>query len=251
MGRNRAGFTLIELLVVIAIIAILASILFPVFAKARGKARQTACLSNVKQLSLAIMSYATDYDSCTPCWISDDESVGPSLGHATWDVNIMPYVKNTQIFVCPDNPFNHETTKPKDGVSQSGPKRGYALARYAANIDQDAPPNPVATVLFIAKGAYLPSTVSDAPAEYCQQAGSGKNYGNGGADYRHNGGNNFAYLDGHAKWAAGGAGPFTNDGSGKAACDLERASWGMADDEWFGHNKKGHICFQADWPLGD
>ena len=62
----RRGFTLIELLVVIAIIAILAAILFPVFARAREKARQTACLNNVKQLSLAVMQYTQDYDEILP-----------------------------------------------------------------------------------------------------------------------------------------------------------------------------------------
>jgi len=66
MKRSRNGFTLIELLVVIAIIAILAAILFPVFARAREKARQTSCLSNLKQLSLAILMYAEDYDETLP-----------------------------------------------------------------------------------------------------------------------------------------------------------------------------------------
>ena len=76
MNRGRIGFTLIELLVVIAIIAILAAILFPVFAKAREKARQTACASNLKQLGLVFLQYAQDYDevppsgNCQPtgCW---------------------------------------------------------------------------------------------------------------------------------------------------------------------------------------
>ena len=66
---SRRGFTLIELLVVIAIIAILAAILFPVFAKAREKARQTSCLSNVKQLGLGLMMYAQDYDEKLPSYL--------------------------------------------------------------------------------------------------------------------------------------------------------------------------------------
>jgi prepilin-type N-terminal cleavage/methylation domain-containing protein/prepilin-type processing-associated H-X9-DG protein len=92
---KRAGFTLIELLVVIAIIAILAAILFPVFAKAREKARQASCLSNVKQLGLAFLQYAQDYDELLPA------SYRPGGGYIYWTGNILPYIKNTQIYYCP------------------------------------------------------------------------------------------------------------------------------------------------------
>lgn len=248
MGRKRAGFTLIELLVVIAIIAILASILFPVFSRARGKARQAACMSNMKQIGLAIISYASDYDNCTPCW-DTNELANPASGHNTWDAVIMPYMKNTQILVCPDNQFNGQSVTLSSGGTQSGPKRGYAIARYAANIDQDAPPNPTLTVLLIEKGAYLPGTKDDAPAEFCQQAGYSKTYGTGGTEYRHNGGNNFCYLDGHAKWSAGTAGPFANDGQGAAACKAE--SGYDSSEPYYGHAHAGHICYHADWPLAD
>ncbi len=94
--RTRKGFTLIELLVVIAIIAILAAILFPVFARAREKARQSSCLSNVKQLTLGNMMYAQDYDEVTVIF-----SQGPSGGNPQWHYLIEPYLKNTQIFLCP------------------------------------------------------------------------------------------------------------------------------------------------------
>ncbi len=95
--RRRPGFTLIELLVVIAIIAILAAILFPVFAKAREKARQTSCLSNQKQISLAMMQYNTDYDGR---WVSvyDD-----AVGRIIWASKLDPYTKNRQIYVCPSS----------------------------------------------------------------------------------------------------------------------------------------------------
>ncbi len=93
---SKRGFTLIELLVVIAIIAILAAILFPVFAKAREKARQTSCLSNLRQISLAVESYVVDYDECYPMSIY-------LSGTTVWTYfdPIMPYMKNTQLLQCP------------------------------------------------------------------------------------------------------------------------------------------------------
>lgn len=109
MTRGSRGFTLIELLVVIAIIAILASILFPVFARAREKARETTCKSNLRQLGLAIQMYAGDWDGCLPIANAQPSVDGlPGLG----DV-IEPYVKNTQVFRCPsdrDNKYKLEGT---------------------------------------------------------------------------------------------------------------------------------------------
>ena len=93
-GRN--AFTLIELLVVIAIIAILAAILFPVFAQAREKARQTSCLNNVKQLGLAVVQYTQDYDETMP-----QVSTGPEGSCAEY-VRLMPYIKSAGIMYCPD-----------------------------------------------------------------------------------------------------------------------------------------------------
>jgi prepilin-type N-terminal cleavage/methylation domain-containing protein/prepilin-type processing-associated H-X9-DG protein len=113
-GRNRLGFTLIELLVVIAIIAILAAILFPVFAQAREAARKTSCLSNTKQLGLGAMMYLQDYDEMYVCnsWDTPplgvgghDSPEGPNyLSGTQWPWRIMPYLKNKQIFVCPSDP---------------------------------------------------------------------------------------------------------------------------------------------------
>jgi len=94
----RKGFTLIELLVVIAIIAILAAILFPVFAKAREKARQTSCLSNSKQFALGIMMYAQDYDETMPPSTNFNGVNGMTLADS-----VMPYVKNSQIMKCPSD----------------------------------------------------------------------------------------------------------------------------------------------------
>lgn len=104
----RRGFTLIELLVVIAIIAILAAILFPVFARAREKARQTNCLSNIKQMGLAWTMYAGDYDErVCPAWISWvpwPDAVSSWNDGANWPYLLLPYVKNAQIFNCPSAP---------------------------------------------------------------------------------------------------------------------------------------------------
>ena len=98
--RARRGFTLIELLVVIAIIAILAAILFPVFAKAREKARQTSCLSNMKQINLAVLMYTSDYDETYPgvrmCY--QVNGVGVS-----WRRLVVPYIRNQSLFQCPSN----------------------------------------------------------------------------------------------------------------------------------------------------
>jgi prepilin-type N-terminal cleavage/methylation domain-containing protein len=99
----RRGFTLIELLVVIAIIAILAAILFPVFAKAREKARQASCLSNMKQLTSAVLMYVQEYDNVMPSqwsyWVA--VMTTPPNGFGFYLFN--PYIKNDKIWVCPSD----------------------------------------------------------------------------------------------------------------------------------------------------
>jgi prepilin-type N-terminal cleavage/methylation domain-containing protein/prepilin-type processing-associated H-X9-DG protein len=115
MSNRKSAFTLIELLVVIAIIAILAAILFPVFAQAREKARSVSCLSNVKQLTLGWVMYAQDYDENFPQWnwacSSSSANAGdcgsnpltPNDATSLWANAIYPYVKNTQVFKCPSD----------------------------------------------------------------------------------------------------------------------------------------------------
>jgi prepilin-type N-terminal cleavage/methylation domain-containing protein/prepilin-type processing-associated H-X9-DG protein len=99
-SKRQIGFTLIELLVVIAIIAILAAILFPVFAQAREKARQTSCLSNTKQMGLAVMMYIQDYDEGYPLFSSS----APMTPRQRWPDRLYAYIKNTGIFLCPSAP---------------------------------------------------------------------------------------------------------------------------------------------------
>ncbi|HEY3331539.1 MAG TPA: DUF1559 domain-containing protein [Capsulimonadaceae bacterium] len=106
LNRKRVGgqaFTLIELLVVIAIIAILAAILFPVFAQAREKARQTACLSDLKQIGLGITQYEQDYDEMTPCGY---KTTG---GGGGWAGQIYSYVKSEKVYTCPSDPSKRPT----------------------------------------------------------------------------------------------------------------------------------------------
>src|SRR5687767_13902578 len=99
-GSVRRGFTLIELLVVIAIIAILAAILFPVFASARDKARQSRCIANVKQLAMAVEMYVDDYDEFFPMvgYLVSEKGSPCFFG---LDRIIYPYTKNAQIWHCP------------------------------------------------------------------------------------------------------------------------------------------------------
>ncbi len=96
---HRRGFTLIELLVVIALVAILAAILFPVFAKAREKARQSSCLSNVKQIAQALVMYTGDYEAYPMM-----SSVSTAYPRTRWPDLVYPYIKNQQLFLCPSVP---------------------------------------------------------------------------------------------------------------------------------------------------
>ena len=136
MIRARKGFTLIELLVVIAIIAILAAILFPVFAQARAKARQTSCLSNEKQLGLGCLMYSQDFDEVLVMgWNSTAPGILRSDGSVyrtwfPWTASIQPYIKNVDVLVCPDNPYNSflsaaNATARKEIYSPYGYNYGY------------------------------------------------------------------------------------------------------------------------------
>ncbi|MGO8672587.1 MAG: DUF1559 domain-containing protein [Capsulimonadaceae bacterium] len=126
---TRKGFTLIELLVVIAIIAILAAILFPVFAQAREKARQISCASNEKQLGLAFIQYAQDADDYYPCGISGVSWPNASEFGTGWSSQIYTYAKSTGLYHCPDDPSQVIS------VTTSGVTTNYVPISYGYNVN--------------------------------------------------------------------------------------------------------------------
>ena len=174
---KRRAFTLIELLVVIAIIAILAAILFPVFAKARERAMLTTCISNNKQLGTAFQMYTQDSDDHLPSWglgTPADTARANAQGYGmwTWDVAIMSLVKSKKCFTCPTN-RSIQAKQAKD----SDPVRSYALPQNVSGMAVGKFKSPSRTVILFEKGASVCGQSSDAPGEYFDQTGANTQYG--------------------------------------------------------------------------
>jgi len=228
--HSRKGFTLIELLVVIAIIAILAAILFPVFARAREKARQASCLSNLKQLTLAILMYAQDYDETYP--IAYYFSSGFAQMYA-WDFSfdyttsppsislglIGPYTRNNQLNACPSARGLHSFDRKYTGYAYNtsyiggGQYEGVGgTVKPAAALAEVQRPSE--TVL-LADSAYWSTWgyVGLAGNNFLRSPNDPNNYVGPNVHFRHNGTANVAYCDGHAKAEARKYGPSPYDSS--------------------------------------
>jgi len=176
--KRYAGFTLIELLVVIAIIAILAAILFPVFAKAREKARQTSCLANIKQLTLGHVMYVQDYDEILMPYRQGSSTI-------YWYHIIVPYIKNTQIFVCPS----------RTSVTPVG--YGYNYDIDMLSVGRVVEPSSTSILNDARNGLSHHPPMADATTLTLFLEGT---YASGTAKAPHNDGLNMSFVDGHAKW---------------------------------------------------
>ncbi len=188
---RRTGFTLIELLVVIAIIAILAAILFPVFARAREKARQTSCLSNLKQIGLSEKMYEQDYDEKTASYDSHPGGLSSPNSYRYGEM-LEPYLKNDQISLCPSDDRDS----------------GWS---YGPNISNVSPSITISGQSFSYLYCFRKISHFEYPAElalFTETHGAYWRYRGSEPDnvdndeVRHNEGMNVAYLDGHAKWVS-------------------------------------------------
>lgn len=200
---KRTGFTLIELLVVIAIIAILAAILFPVFAKAREKARQASCLSNMKQVSLANLQYCQDYDGRFPLTHYYAGTAG-NLG--VMDA-LNPYIKNSQCWFCPSQ-SHMATPLVRSSCSGSNPAAcwgavalcDYAMfnCHYGTKMDDYTAPSSTSMFLESWRACQCVTACNVNTGGGLQtDAGSWSSL-----MFKHNDGMNVSLIDGHAKWIA-------------------------------------------------
>jgi len=187
--KHRKGFTLIELLVVIAIIAILAAILFPVFANAREKARQASCLSNLKQMGNAMMMYVQDYDDVFPMEYNGPDGITffhrgslVSTTYGCYQPLIYPYVNNKKVFMCPSSTRGYSAEAFSYDYGMNCYVSGYMWGGAPCTLSMIPKP---AGVLVVADTAYKCIDRVDRIIG------------------RHNGGAVLMFSDGHAKWMSG------------------------------------------------
>jgi prepilin-type N-terminal cleavage/methylation domain-containing protein/prepilin-type processing-associated H-X9-DG protein len=207
--RPARGFTLIELLVVIAIIAILAAILFPVFARARESARRTGCLSNMKQVTTGIMMYTQDYDEVMPFQDLPDPCDFATSKKACWINSTMPYVKNKQVWYCPSADVG-----PQWGLPTAASDSNYWYNGHASGKALAAVPLPSESILFVewahrtACTGMRPYPNDKCPPAKQGQAGTcpdtfhpnstwGINHQSGDPQIR---GANYPFVDGHVRF---------------------------------------------------
>jgi prepilin-type N-terminal cleavage/methylation domain-containing protein/prepilin-type processing-associated H-X9-DG protein len=250
--HKRSGFTLIELLVVIAIIAILAAILFPVFAQAREKARQVSCLSNMKQIMTGQLMYVQDYDETFPLSRVNTKSANSSdyIGQGastcaggnsdpnpsyTWRAAVQPYIKSAQVFACPSNEQSEATV---EGCKefQLGIHRSYAWNGNVFNVSNNgqsvgitlaALTRPSNVLLLLESRFEYPDLGTNCyPGWYVGQVNGAYSKGNFST---HQSQSNWAFSDGHAK-AARHAAMAGNPSTGESGWRDETPPYG--DNTW-------------------
>lgn len=213
--RSRRAFTLIELLVVIAIISILAAILFPVFARARENARRSSCMSNMKQIGLGIIMYSQDFDGKLLRY-----TAAPSETSASPLTQVLPYIKNGQIFRCPSANLPNTTAITATTVPANGTHYGLPAIGSGSSPNTIMMPNNsqlIDSIPVPAIQCLLAETVKDYNSSGGKRgfdrfvawnlaSGSltgiiaGFGTSNGTTPPRHFDGNNYAFVDGHVKW---------------------------------------------------
>jgi len=192
---RKKAFTLIELLVVIAIIAILAAILFPVFAQAREAARKSSCLSNTKQVGMAQYQYLQDYDEQFPVWRYFLDA--GQTQKVTWIEELQPYAKNRNIWGCPSDPLY----SPKNPATTNSYWLNAYISRWsgytgAQSVRLPEMQYPATTIVFCDGPANDGQhTWPGPPSEWCGTAPDCV-----AAENRHMGGINYLLADCHAKW---------------------------------------------------